>query len=180
MPSPIAHAAMGYVVYRAFRSWRPYEASRHVGPLPQLLVAAVGLSVLPDVDSVIGLLMGDLGRYHNNLMNSFGFGLMVALGAGTAVWLKRRSGFKRWFVLALVCYELHVLMDFLTLGRGVMLAWPLSHQRFESSVKLFYGLHWSDGLLTPKHAVTLVTEIGVVAAAIIIRLGLSRVRPTRG
>ena len=168
MPSPISHAAMGYLIYRASRSRLPEEASRYVGPLPQLLVGSVGLSLLPDVDSVVGILAGDLGKFHNNLMNSLVFGLAVAAGVGAVVWLTQRSGFKRWFVVALVSYELHVLMDFFTLGRGVMLAWPFLADRFEAPVKLFYGLHWSDGLTTPKHLVTLVTELGLVGFALLI------------
>lgn len=164
MPSPIAHAAMGYLIYRASRSRLPEEASRYVGPLPQLLVASVGLSLLPDVDSVIGVRAGDLGRFHNNLMNSMVTGLAVAVGVGAVAWLMKRSGFRRWFAIALVSYELHVLMDYFTLGRGVMLAWPFLHDRFESPVKLFYGLHWSQGLTSPKHLLTLANELGFVGA----------------
>ncbi|NIV75262.1 MAG: hypothetical protein GWN37_10615, partial [Gammaproteobacteria bacterium] len=47
----------------------------------------------------------------------------------------------RAFLLTLVCYELHVLLDYLTVGRGVMLLWPLSAERFAPPIYLFYGLH---------------------------------------
>ena len=51
-------------------------------------------------------------------------------------------------------------MDFFTIGRGVMVFWPLSLERFASPVPLFYGLHWSDGYLSERHLITLVTELG--------------------
>lgn len=180
MPSPIAHAALGYFVYRTLRSRMPGEEdSRSVGPLPRLLVATVGLSLLPDVDSVVGLLAGDLGRYHNNLTNSVVFGLAVAVGVGATVWLTRRSGFKRWFAIALVCYGLHVLMDYFTLGRGVMLAWPFSLDRFEPPLKLFYGLHWSYGWTSPRHLLTPVTELGLIGFVGFMMHLLRRKKPVR-
>ena len=129
MPSPLAHAAAGYVVYRIFRSPQPARASGHVGPLPRLLVATVGLSLLADVDVVPGILLLDVGRFHNAFSSGLITGVAVALTVGGALWLRQRSGFKFWFALTLVCYESHVLMDFLTIGRGVMLAWPFSDSR---------------------------------------------------
>ena len=168
MPSPIAHAAVGYLIYRAARPRMAQEALSRVGPVPQLLLATVGLSLLPDLDSVVGVLANDLGRFHNNFTNSISFAPAVALGVGTAVWLRRRSGFRRWFIVALLCYETHVLMDYFTLGRGVMLAWPFSPDRFEPPLKLFYGLHWSYGWLSAKHFLTLATELGFVGLVALI------------
>lgn len=121
MPSPIAHAAIGYLIYRGFRSQLPREASNRVGPVPHLLIAVLVLSLLPDVDAVPGILAGDLGRFHNQFSNSLFIGIGVALGVGVLVWLINRSAFLTWFFLALVCYEVHILMDYPTVGRGVML-----------------------------------------------------------
>lgn len=72
------------------------------------------------------------------------FGVAVALG-------ERAPGSKRWFAIAAVNYELHVLMDAPTLGRGVMLAWPVLSDRVESPVKLFYGpfTRHTDGRVRP-------------------------------
>ena len=171
MPSPLAHATMGYVVYRMARPRMPQADSRRIGPLPMLLMATVGLSVLPDVDAVFGIMMGDLGRFHNHLVNTPLFGLLIALVVASLVWLKQRSGFLCWFLVALVSYELHIFMDVLTDGRGVMLLWPFSLTRYQSPVILFYGLHWSDGLISPRHLVTLVTELGfVLFVGVILRI----------
>lgn len=180
MPSPVAHAAVGYLLYRAFRSRMPQEASRDRGRLlPRLLVATVGLSLVPDLDSVPGILLGNFGRFHNDFANSLIFGLAIALIIGAVVWLRQRSGFKSWVTVALISYELHVLMDFFTVGRGVMLAWPFLVDRFEPPVKLFYGLHWSEGLMSPMHLWTLVTELAFVTAMLFV-VYISRARISAG
>jgi inner membrane protein len=107
--------------------------------------------------------MYDLGRYHNIWTHSLIVGLGVALAIGSLVWLVRHSGFSRWFILTLLCYELHIIMDYFTVGRGVSAFWPLSFERFVSPVPVFYGLHWSDGWSSMRHLLTLVTEVGFVA-----------------
>ena len=55
-------------------------------------------------------------------------------------------------------------MDFFTSGRGIMLLWPVSEQRFKPSFSVFYGLHWSDGLFSSRHIWTVTSEIATVAA----------------
>jgi membrane-bound metal-dependent hydrolase YbcI (DUF457 family) len=44
-----------------------------------LLLAAVGASILPDMDALPGILFNDFSRFHNNLTHSFMAGLIVAL-----------------------------------------------------------------------------------------------------
>ncbi len=162
MPSPIAHAAVGALISKA---WPPGKRPprRIGGVLPVTLVACVGLSLLPDLDAAVGIALGNLGRYHNNLAGSPAFGLGVALVAGSGARLVSAPAAPRAFLLTLVCYELHVLLDYLTVGRGVMLLWPLSAERFAPPIYLFYGLHWSDGLVSARHLVTVVTELAFVA-----------------
>jgi len=180
MPSPIIHTTVGYVIYRIFKPATPEEGSRLARSLRPLLLAAVGLSLLPDVDTLVGILTGDMGRFHNNATHSLVFGLAIALGVGSVAWLRQRSGFLRWFVVGLLSYELHVIMDFATVGRGVMALWPFSLDRYESPVKLFYGLHWSDGLLSARHAWTLVTELGFVALVAGVVRALPKLRMVKG
>ena len=88
MPSPIAHATMGYVVYAVCRSRMPQQGLTRIGSMPRLLMVTVGLSLIPDLDVVLGILMSDLGRFHNNVMNSLVLGVVVALGVGGLVWLR--------------------------------------------------------------------------------------------
>jgi membrane-bound metal-dependent hydrolase YbcI (DUF457 family) len=168
MPSPIAHLTAGYVVYRlASHRWPALDTQR-LGPLPRLLVITAGLSVLPDADSALGLLAGDFGRYHNNATHSLLVGLAVALTFGVWMYWRQRHGLWPWFVVALASYDLHVLMDSATVGRGVMAFWPLSASRYQAPWALFYGLHWSEGWLSSRHLWTLVTELAFMALVLVI------------
>ena len=183
MPSPIAHTAMGYVIYRIPQARRPGQNLGQLGPLPGLLIVTAGLSLLPDVDSIAGFLLQDFGRYHNGLSHSLLVGLAIALLVGGLAWWTKRSGFVDWFAITLVCYQLHIILDFFTVGRGIMLFWPLTSARFQSPVKLFHGLHWSDGLVSISHIWTLLSELGfaVLVALVMHFLGrhMRRSRPVR-
>jgi inner membrane protein len=159
MPSPLAHLTMGYILYRVYRPYLPQQGAEQFGPLPRLLLVTMGFSMLPDLDSVVGILTSDFGRFHNNLTHSLIIGLGVALGVGCLALWKRQSQFGHWFLIALLCYELHIIMDFFTIGRGVMAFWPLSSDRFLSPAAIFYGLHWSEGIYSIRHLWTLFTEL---------------------
>lgn len=162
MPSPIAHSATGFVISRiATRMGTPTLSS--VNPHAVILVA-VGLSLLPDLDSVLGLLLGDFGRYHNNASHSLFVGLAIAVVVGLLAVSSGRAGFLQGFFVALACFQLHVIMDFFTVGRGVMAFWPLTAQRFSSPLPLFYGLRWSDGWFSQRHLWTVLTEVPFAVA----------------
>jgi inner membrane protein len=175
MPSPLAHSAVGYVVYRTQRRWLTGDENRGKGWLAGSLVLALGFSLAPDADSLVGFAFGDLGRYHNTISHSLIAGVAVALVAGVVAAVvamiaaqETRSRFGRWFLVALLCYEAHVIMDFFTVGRGVMLFWPFSVERFISPVKLFYGLHWSDGWLSARHLWTFISEFGFITVLFVL------------
>jgi membrane-bound metal-dependent hydrolase YbcI (DUF457 family) len=172
MPSPIAHLAAGYAIYSLSRTLSPQGELRQVGPFPGLLVFTAGLSLLPDIDSIAGLLTGDFGRFHNNLTHSLLLGLGIAFTIGVLMHWRRGSGFWYWMTLAGLCYDLHVVMDWTTDGRGVMALWPITAQRFLAPVTLFYGLHWSDGLFSERHLITLATELGFVALVLFVLHGI--------
>ncbi len=176
MPSPIAHLTAGYVVYALGRTKSPQRELRPLGPIPGLLALTSGLSLLPDVDSVLGLLTGNFGRFHNNLTHSLLLGLGIAVTLGLLMRWLRGSGFWYWVTLAGVSYNLHVIMDWATYGRGVMALWPFSSERYLAPVTLFYGLHWSDGVLSERHLITLSTEVGFAALA---WFALKRLQPRR-
>ena len=167
MPSPIAHLTAGYAVYVLARSYAPKLELSRVGPLPGLLLLTGGFSLLPDLDTVAGILMGDFGRFHNNATHSLVVGLALACAFGVLMHWRQGSGFGRWFGIALLCYELHVLMDWTTIGRGVMAWWPLTGSRFQAPVFLFYGLHWSQGWWSPRHLWTLATELAFAVGTLL-------------
>jgi inner membrane protein len=169
---------MGYLIYRSWPERKsPTGAGRVLG-VPSLLIATVGLTMLADADAIVGILVGDLGRFHNQFMGSPAFGVLAATGVGIAGRLLGGAPFLGWFLLALVCYQAHVIMDYFTIGRGVKLLWPISEQRFSPPFELFYGLRWSDGLISVRHLWTLLSEavFGVTAFGIwwIVRRGVRR------
>ena len=162
MPSPIAHVTAGYVLYRVFRRY-----SRHFkkgGWLVLMLFA--GFSLAPDLDSILGILSGDFGRFHNNITHSL-FGVLPACAAVYVVLkVTRLAPATPWMLATAACYGMHVSMDFFTHGRGIMAFWPITGDRFISPVLLFYGLHWSAGWLNPCHLLTVVSEVIPASIAI--------------
>lgn len=177
MPSPIAHLTAGYIVYRIARGYAaPPDAAMAGAETGQvtpnardLLLTSAAFSLLPDVDSLAGLLLGNFGRYHNNVTHSLLVGAGLALGFG-GVMSWRRHGFWLWFLAAAGCYSTHVLMDAATMGRGVMALWPLSSRRYALPLTLFYGLHWSEGWLSVRHLWTVATELVFTALTMLFSL----------
>jgi membrane-bound metal-dependent hydrolase YbcI (DUF457 family) len=160
MPSPIAHSTIGYVIYRFRQRQLPSSwGSKCLGPFHFLMIVTFFFSLLPDFDSLIGILVGNTAQYHNNGTHSLIIGFLLALVIGGAVWLKTRTNSLNWFLIILLSYNMHVISDFFTYDtRGVMLFWPLSVERYTSPISLFYGVRWSDGWISVRHLWTLATE----------------------
>lgn len=157
MPSPVAHLGAGYVIYRQSKNRLP-EDRRRFWVIPLQVVAVAALSLLPDLDTIPAVLFGDMQRYHNNISHSLFFAIPVALVCAGLFTLVYRSNFWTWFFVSLVSYEIHIIMDFFTAERGVMLFWPLLEARFASPVKLFMGLQWGLGWFSIWHLWTFLTE----------------------
>ena len=168
MPSPIAHTAAGYAIYYLSRSRLPQMKAEKIGPLPTPLVVTAGFSLLPDLDSIVGLLTGNFGRFHNNATHSLVVGLGIALIFAAIMWWRELAGIGYWFTLALFSYGAHVLMDSATIGRGVMAFWPFTSDRYLLPFHLFYGLHWSDGWFSVRHLWTFFTETTFAAVLVAI------------
>lgn len=160
LPSPIVHTTVGYLIYRSLRNQIPYPVREKFTILPPLLIAAVGFSQLPDIDSIAGIIFGDFGRFHNNLSHSFLVGFVVSTLFAFVIWLIKRKEFWKWFTVSILGYSLHILMDYFTFGgRGIMLFWPLSQERFEAPLKLFFGVRWSESIYNPIHFITIFSEL---------------------
>jgi membrane-bound metal-dependent hydrolase YbcI (DUF457 family) len=164
MPSPIAHTAVGLTLAILGRGKLPEPHT--IGPLPAATAVFITCSLLPDVDSAVGLAAGDFGRYHNNLTHSFFMATAVSFVVSSLIGWRYRVARRPWFVAAFLAYALHILMDATNVGRGVMAFWPLTLERVRLPVLLFYGFHWSDGLLSKRHLWTLVTELLFAAVAL--------------
>jgi hypothetical protein len=160
MPSPLAHASAGYLIYRLTKRWLTASASpRLVRALA--LLAVLFLALLPDADAFPGLFVGNLSQYHNNRTHSLLVGLAVTAGVGLALKALRTGRAAVWALTALLCYELHVAMDYVTRGsRGIMALWPVTDQRFgPPSLCVFTGLHYAKGLFSVDHLWTFLNEL---------------------
>ena len=157
MPSPIAHLGVGYTIYRHYKDRLP-QGKRRFWKLPFQLVVVAGLSMLPDLDVIPAIIFRDMGKYHNNFSHSLIFAIPVALLIAGIFQRVYRSSFWLWFVICLLSYDLHVIMDALTAERGVMMFWPLTQERYASPIKLFYGLQWGLGWFSIWHLWTIFTE----------------------
>lgn len=167
MPSPIAHLGVGYAIYRHYKDKLPQDKHRF-WKFPLQLILVTGLSMLPDLDVIPAVIFRDMRAYHNNISHSLFVGIPVALLIAGIFQRIYRSSFWLWFLICLISYDLHVVMDALTADRGVMMFYPLTEARFASPVKLFYGLQWGLGWLSPWHLWTIFTEsvfVGIVLVA---------------
>lgn len=171
MPSPIAHIAAGYLIYRFY----PHQNSILL-PRRRIRVAITILfSLLPDMDIILGLLFHDLKRYHNGLTHSFFVGLILSHVVSAIVKRNHSLAFTYFFTFTLVPYELHILMDYLARGkRGVMLLWPFSRRRFRFPKKLFYGVKWNQGPTSRSHLWTIATEVALVIGSVLILRGFRK------
>jgi len=154
MPSPYAHLIAAGILATSNR-----RRAHNAGHPREDTVTLLAFSLLPDLDVIPGLITGDLPAYHNQITHSLGCGLLVCLlYTFLRHLLPTDRPMKRTFGLAASAYGLHLLMDAMTWGRGVMLLWPLSTTRWQPPLYLFYGLRHSEGLFSFRHAITLVTE----------------------
>lgn len=146
----------------------PVEGQRSLGPLPILLIITALFAMLPDFDALLGLLAGDIGRYHNNGTHSLVVGLGVSLLVAAYLGLRRKASFLPWFLVLLISYESHVILDYFTFGgRGVMLFWPIIAERFLPPFTLFHGVRWSAGVYSAEHLLTVVSEL-IIAGLILL------------
>lgn len=157
MPSPIAHLSVGYAIYRHYKERFP-EQKIQVWKLPLQMIIVAGLSLLPDLDVIPAIIFRDMQRFHNNFSHSFLFAIPMAFLVAGIFYRVYRSNFWLWFVICLISYDLHILMDALTAERGVMMFWPLTDIRIASPVKFFYGLQWGLGWFSLWHLWTIFTE----------------------
>lgn len=157
MPSPIAHLGAGYAIYRYSRRKLP-ENRANLWKFPFQMLTIMGLSLLPDLDIIPAIIFRDMQGYHNNFSHSLLLGIPVALFLAAVLRPIYHSDFWLWFLICLISYDAHVVMDALTSERGVMMFWPLSQSRFVSPVRIFYGLKWGFGWFSIWHLWTIFTE----------------------
>jgi len=157
MPSPIAHLGAGYAIYCYYKRRLP-ENRGQLWKFPLQMLLIMGLSLLPDMDIIAAIIFRDMENYHNNFSHSLLLAIPVALLIAAIVRQLYHSDFWLWFLICLISYDLHIIIDALTAERGVMMFWPLSQNRFVSPIRIFYGLQWGLGWFSLWHLWTVLTE----------------------
>ena len=117
-----------------------------------------GLSMLPDLDVIPAIIFRDMKTYHNSFSNSLFVAVPIAILIAGVFHRIYRSNFWMWFLICLLSYDFHIIMDALTAERGVMMFWPLGQSRFVSPIRIFYGLKWGLGWFSIWHLWTAFTE----------------------
>ena len=166
MPSPVAHVTIGYCLYCLLCrvGWTCPQGRPRCAAF-FFLVMCIFFSLLPDLDSVLGILSRQFGRYHNQFSHSLFFWMIPSLLLAGIIEITAHNR-RMAFVCGALCLTscvIHILMDFSCHGRGVMLFWPLTSHRFSMAILLFNGVRWSDGLWSLRHISTLINEVLFVA-----------------
>ena len=166
MPSPIAHLGAGYAIYRYYKHRLPQDQTRF-WRVPLQMVMIAGLSMLPDLDVIPAIIFRDMKAYHNNFSHSLLFAIPVAFFIAGIFHRIYKSNFWLWFLICLISYDFHIILDALTAERGVLMFWPFSQNRFVSPVRIFYGLQWGLGWFSTWHLWTIFTESLFVSVLIV-------------
>jgi membrane-bound metal-dependent hydrolase YbcI (DUF457 family) len=137
-------------------------------PLPRwrAWAAGAGMAALPDVDIVLGIVLGEGGSYHGTFTHSLSAVVVWAL-IGYAV------GGGRWAAVFGVGYASHLVADLLDESgpTNLMLGWPFSGQRPYSIGKLFPKVpvegegmvHTALNVLRPESLMLLAAQTAMAA-----------------
>lgn len=164
MPSPLAHLIAAGILGKAFEP--PAKPLRH---RLTIFLLCLFFSFAPDLDVIPGVISGAFANYHNQWTHSILFGLLFCISMSFVFnWIFRDLGWPIIIRIALAGYGIHLGMDFMTQGRGLLLLWPFSETRFGLEPPLFKGLRWSEGFVSPHHLTTIANEllIGAIAAGL--------------
>jgi membrane-bound metal-dependent hydrolase YbcI (DUF457 family) len=176
LSSPIAHGSLMFVAWPAVRGRLDPDVSR----TRQLLVGCAIFTGLmgPDADILLGLLYpGEpLAVYHNGPTHSLFAGLIFAVPFAIVVRLTARAPWRFLAITGALLYESHVVVDWLTWGRGVQMFWPFTETRFTAPFPIFIGVRHSVGAPLSTHMFTVVNDLvfGLVV------WWVSRLAATRG
>jgi membrane-bound metal-dependent hydrolase YbcI (DUF457 family) len=137
MPSPIGHSLAGYAVGR-------FIGKENGRGLFYQVLGTIMMANLPDMDFLPGLLLNRPALFHEGILHSLGFALFFSL-IGAAIAWKLGKSIRQTFILGLVAYSSHLLLDMLQPdGRppyGIPFLWPINRLYLMSPVALLPGVH---------------------------------------
>lgn len=163
MPSPIAHSVSGYAISRLLLK----DSAKAMQ-----LVYGIAIANAADLDFMPQILTGI--KYHHGFTHSVLFGIGVSgVAAALGYGLTRRSSMQL-FLLTLLLYGSHLVLDFFTDGgAGIQLLWPFEARYFRAAVPLFPSTHWSEPLLQhPGHWLFVLYELAYAAFLVGVEWGV--------
>jgi inner membrane protein len=159
MPSPIAHSATGYAIYKLFPSNE--ATSGKVKNYVYVLIVILTANV-PDLDFIIQVFTGQ--RYHHGFTHSVAFVLLASVIIFISCCLFKRRLYRKVYFTVVLIMTSHLVLDYFTDGgAGIQLFWPFSEERFISPVSLFPAVHHSRGLFHISHFRFITFELGYSA-----------------
>jgi len=134
MGLPIVHSTAGYLVQRLDRRRTPWSGTARA-------LAFMAIGNLPDVDFLVGFVVGRPGAFHRGISHTVLAALVFGVVAATVARWRRWDGWWPAFLLCTAAYASHLLVDAFTIDqRGPAWAqffWPLSDAYYISPVTIF-------------------------------------------
>ena len=161
MPSPIAHSATGYVIFKIFK----LEQKRILGKVSPVFeaITAIIISNVADLDFAFGFLSGE--NHHRGFTHSVSFALIFSIAIAFFSSKISRASLYKVFIFSSIIYGSHLLLDFFTTGGdGMLLLWPFSDNYYKSSFPIFPPVHHNLGLFAPIHIIFISFELTYVIA----------------
>ena len=155
MPSPIAHAASGYVLGKLLPS---PQSSLPKSNHNFLVFYAVFVAIVADFDFVPQLITG--AKFHRGFTHSLPFAFIFSVIVALLIVWARKVNYWSIFKFTFLIYGSHLLLDYFTKGgQGMQLFLPFTDQFFQSSIFLFPQVHHSRGLFDASHWIFITFEI---------------------
>jgi membrane-bound metal-dependent hydrolase YbcI (DUF457 family) len=174
MPSPIGHLLAGAAVYAG--GTKPDTRSTAL-----LVIALVG-SIVPDLDFLPGILIGDLGEFHHGISHSFAFATLFGAVIFVLAHAMDKTLAHRASAYAVLAYSSHVILDFVNVNmgtRGVPLLWPFSQDEFGVNLRLFGYFFYDEtgirGVFHWRNLTPVARELLVLGSIVLLLLRKERI-----
>jgi inner membrane protein len=152
MPSPIAHSAAGYAIYKLFPEARQIFRTKLTG---LTIFYFVFVANAPDLDFIAQLFTDK--KIHRGLSHSLVFAIFFSLISSLVYFYFKGRKTRAFIVATFILYCSHLLLDILS-PVGLPLLAPLSDSSFKFPITLFPNVHHSRGLFDPSHLIFISIE----------------------